>query len=179
MIYYTDTNKSARPSSIQVIAIPPCLRFLFTTFQPCYKFLVILSQTNKLRSTFLQLHRTLIQQLPQLLIFHGKFFSNNDLLMSQGFIFPSKALNFFKKSIFFMGKVGNLIFIFTGQVDYFCLLFVIVLGQVINHLFFCIENLFHASAFRFKSFCQLFYLLVFQKRISVSLILDFLKLHFV
>jgi hypothetical protein len=88
-------------------------------------------------------------------------------------------LYFLQKSIFFMREMGNLVLILTGEIDDFCLLFVVVLAQVIDHFFLCVEDLFHTCTFRFKGFRELFYLLILEKSISVSLILNFFELNFV
>lgn len=147
MGYYTDMKRSAWTGAIEVIAVTPSFSLLFAALEPSHKFLVVLGQSNKLRPTLLQLHRTLIQQFPQLIILHRQFLSSNDFLMRKGFVLPSKAVDFLKKSILFVGEMGNLIFVFAGKVDYLCFLFVVVLAEILNHLFFGVEDLLHTGAF--------------------------------
>ncbi len=67
-----------------------------------------------------------------------------------------------------MGKIGSLILIFAGEIDY-----------VFDYFSLDIEDLFQACTFRFKAFCELFYLLIFENSICVSLILNLFELNFV
>lgn len=147
MGYYTDMKRSAWTGAIEVIAVTPSFSLLFAALEPSHKFLVVLGQSHKLRPTLLQLHRALIQQFPQLIILHCQFLSSNDFLMRKGFVLSSKAVDFLKKSILFVGEMGNLVLVFAGKVDYLCFLFVVVLAEILNHLFFGVEDLLHTGAF--------------------------------
>lgn len=78
-----------------------------------------------------------------------------------------------------MGEMGDLCLVLTSQVPKFNFIVITCLDVILYCLFFVVNHFFQTSSFGFKSFGQVFYLLIFEKGVGISLILYLLKLSLV